>query len=211
VAAQIYLIRHGETAWSLSGQHTGRTDLPLTAPGEQQARHVGELLRAIEFSRVLVSPLQRALRTCELAGLGTAARIEQDLSEWDYGDYEGLTPAQIRARRPGWDVYRDGCPGGESAEQVAARADRVIEGLRTMRGNVALFSHGQFLRALAVRWIELPIGQGYHLALDTGSLSSLGYEHNNVEAPAILLWNAVSNDLFELMPRRRSNAADVAR
>lgn len=208
--AQIYLIRHGETAWSVSGQHTGRTDLPLTEPGEQQARHVGDLLHAIEFSQVLVSPLRRALRTCELAGFGAAARIEQDLSEWNYGDYEGLTPAQIRAKRPGWDVYRDGCPGGESAEQVAVRADRVIAQLRTMQGRVALFSHGQFLRALAVRWIELPIEQGYHLSLDTGSLSILGYEHNNVEAPAILLWNAVSNDLFELTPRPASNAADLS-
>ena len=208
--AQIYLIRHGETAWSLSGQHTGRTDLPLTEPGEQQARHVGELLHAIEFSQVLVSPLRRALRTCELAGFGAVARIEQDLSEWNYGDYEGLTPAQIRAQRPGWDVYRDGCPGGESAERVAVRADRVIAELRTLQGRVALFSHGQFLRALAVRWIELPIEQGYHLGLDTGSLSILGYEHNNVEAPAIMLWNAVSNDLFELMPRPGSNAADLS-
>jgi broad specificity phosphatase PhoE len=211
VAAQIYLIRHGETAWSLSGQHTGRTDLALTQHGEQRARHVGELLHTIEFSQVLVSPLRRAKRTCELAGLGAAARTEEDLSEWNYGAYEGLTPAQIRAQRTGWDVYRDGCPGGESAEQVAVRADRVIAELRTMQGRVALFSHGQFLRALAVRWIELPIGQRYHLALDTGSLSILGYEHNNVEAPAILLWNAVSNDLFELMPRAASITTDLSK
>jgi probable phosphoglycerate mutase len=210
VAAQIYLIRHGETAWSLSGQHTGRTDLALTQHGEQQARHVGEFLHAIEFSQVLVSPLRRAKRTCELAGLGAAARTEEDLSEWNYGDYEGLTPAQIRAQRAGWDVYRDGCPGGESAEQVAVRANRVVAELRTMQGRVALFSHGQFLRALAVRWIELPIRQGYHLALDTGSLSILGYEHNNVEAPAILLWNAVSNNLFEMKPPPASNTADLS-
>jgi broad specificity phosphatase PhoE len=208
VDAQIYLIRHGETAWSLSGQHTGRTDLPLTEHGEQQARQLGELLHSVRFSQILVSPLRRALRTCELAGFGAAARIEQNLSEWNYGDYEGLTPAQIRSQRPGWDVYRDGCPGGEAAEQVAARADRVIAELRTMQGRAALFSHGQFLRALAVRWIELPIGQGYHLGLDTGSLSILGYEHNNVEAPAILLWNAVSNDLFELTSRPASSVVD---
>lgn len=208
MAAQIYLIRHGETAWSISGQHTGRTDLPLTQNGEQQARQVGDLLRSVKFSQILVSPLQRARRTCELANFGACARIEQDLSEWDYGDYEGLTPTQIRARRPGWDVYRDGCPGGESAAQVAARADRVIAELRAIEGLVALFSHGQFLRALAVRWIELPIEQGYHLGLDTGSLSILGYEHNNVDAPAILLWNAVSNDLFELKSRPAASAVN---
>jgi probable phosphoglycerate mutase len=201
MASQSYLIRHGETAWSLSGQHTGRTDLPLTQHGEQQARQLGELLQSSKFSKILVSPLQRARRTCELATFGAVARVEPDLSEWDYGDYEGLTPTQIRAQRPGWDVYRDGCPGGEAAAQVAARADRVIAELRAIEGLVALFSHGQFLRALAVRWIELPIEQGYHLGLDTASLSMLGYEHNNVDAPAILLWNAVSNDLFELKSR----------
>jgi probable phosphoglycerate mutase len=137
--------------------------LPLTEHGEQQARQLGELLHSVWFSQIFVSPLRRALRTCELAGFGAAARIEQDLSEWNYGDYEGLTPAHIRSQRPGWDVYRDGCSGGEAAEQVAVRADRVIAELRTMQGRVALFSHGQFLRALAERWIELPIGQGYHL------------------------------------------------
>lgn len=201
MASQIYLIRHGETAWSLSGQHTGRTDLPLTANGEQQARQLGEVLHGVKFSQVLVSPLRRAQRTCELAGFAAAARIGQDLREWDYGDYEGLTAAQIRAQRPGWDIYRDGCPGGETAAQVAARADRVIAELRATDGLVAVFSHGQFLRALAVRWIDLPIQQGCHLALNTGSLSILGYERNNVDATAILLWNAVSNDIFELTSR----------
>lgn len=206
VALEIYLIRHGETAWSLSGQHTGRTDLPLTEHGEQQARQLGDLLHGVSFSQIQVSPLRRARRTCELATFGAAARVEQDLSEWDYGDYEGLTPTQIHAQRPGWNVYRDGCPGGESAQQVAARADRVIAALGTVKGRVALFSHGQFLRALAVRWIELPIQQGYRLALDTGSLSILGSEHNNEGAPAILLWNAVSNDLFELTSRTAAPA-----
>lgn len=134
--------------------------------------------------------------------------IEQDLSEWNYGDCEGWTPDAIRALRPGWDVCRNGCPGGESAEQVAMRADRVVAELRALQGRVALFSHGHFLRALAVRWIELPIEQGFHLGLDTGSLSVLGYEHNNVEAPAILLWNALSNDLFELRPRPASSVAE---
>ncbi len=185
--------------------------MPLTDHGEEQARQTGALLRRMKFSQVLVSPLKRALHTCELAGCGEAARIDANLSEWDYGDYEGLTPSQIHAQRPGWDVYRDGCPGGETAEQVVARAGRVIAELQMFQGQVALFSHGQFLRALAVRWIKLPIGQGNRLALDTGSLSTLGYEHNNVEAPAILLWNAVSNDLFELIPRPASDAVTPKR
>jgi broad specificity phosphatase PhoE len=206
MASQIYLIRHGETAWSISGQHTGRTDLPLTENGEQQARQLGELLHSVRLSQVLVSPLRRARRTCELAGFAADARIEQDLREWDYGDYEGLTAAQIRAQRPGWDIYRDGCPGGEAAAQVAARADRVIAELRAIDGLVAVFSHGHFLRALAVRWIDLPIQQGCHLALNTGSLSILGHERNNADVPAILLWNAVSSDIFELTSRSAASA-----
>lgn len=190
MAAQIYLIRHGETQWSLSGQHTGRTDLPLTERGEQQARQVGALLHGVTLSEVLVSPLQRARRTCELTGLGAVARVEPNLSEWNYGDYEGRTPAQIRAQRPGWDIYRDGAPGGESADQVSARADQMIVELRAMVGTTAIFSHGQFLRALAVRWIELPIEKGCHFDLDTGSLSILAYEHNDLQVPTISLWNA---------------------
>lgn len=199
---QIFLIRHGETTWSLTGQHTGRTDLPLTEHGEQQARNVGRLLQGLTFAQVLVSPLQRARRTCELAGFGPVARVQETLREWNYGDYEGTTTAEIRAERPGWDIYRDGCPGGESARQVAARADRVVAEFRQRKdsGRVAVFSHGQFLRALAVRWINLPIRQGSHFGLDTGSLSILGHEHNNVETPAISLWNAVSNRVFELVP-----------
>src|SRR5580658_526180 len=201
---QIYLIRHGETAWSLTGQHTSRTDLPLTEHGEQQARELGNLLRQMTFAKVLVSPMQRARRTCELAGLDAAARVDPNLSEWNYGDYEGRTPAQIRAERPGWDIYRDGAPGGETAEQVSARVDLVLAelGQDGSPGPVAIFSHGQFLRALAVRWIDLPIRQGSHLGLDTGSLSILGFEHNNIEARAIVRWNVVSNDLFALVPRQ---------
>ena len=201
---QIYLIRHGETAWSLTGQHTSRTDLPLTEHGEQQARELGNLLRQMTFAKVLVSPMQRARRTCELVGLDAAARVEPNLSEWNYGDYEGRTPAQIRAEHPGWDIYRDGAPGGESAEQVSARVDLVLAELCQDGGSgpVAIFSHGQFLRALAVRWIDLPIRQGSHLGLDTGSLSILGFEHNNIEARAIVRWNVVSNDLFALVPRQ---------
>jgi len=205
MVARAYLIRHGETQWSRTGQHTGRTDLPLTSRGEQQARDLGKLFDRSTFSHILVSPLQRALRTCELAGLAAGARVEQNLSEWNYGDYEGRTPDEIHARRPSWDVFRDGCPGGESPEQVAARADSVLDEVRRMDGDIALFSHGHFLRALAARWCDLPIRCGRQFALDTGSLSIIGYEHGNVAVPAVLLWNAVSNEMFELTPRRLYN------
>ncbi|MGA2563498.1 MAG: histidine phosphatase family protein [Steroidobacteraceae bacterium] len=190
VVDQVYLIRHGQTSWSVSGQHTGRTDVPLTEQGEQQARQLGVVLHAVSFSQVLVSPMQRARRTCELAGLGAQARIEPLLHEWDYGDYEGLTRAQIRATRAQWDVFRDGCPGGESPEQVSARAAQILLQVRAMPGRVALFSHGHLLRALGVRWIELPIQAGSHFGLDAGSLSVLGYEHASALEPAIELWNA---------------------
>ena len=192
VVEQVYLIRHGQTSWSASGRHTGRTDVPLTEEGERQARQLGALLHTISFSQVLVSPMQRARRTCELAGLGAQARIEPLLHEWDYGDYEGLTRAQIRATRAQWDVFRDGCPGGESPEQVSARADQILAQVRAMPRRVALFSHGHLLRALAVRWIELPIQAGLHFGLDAGSLSLLGFEHNSALEPAIELWNALS-------------------
>jgi broad specificity phosphatase PhoE len=191
VVEQIYLIRHGETAWSLSGQHTGRTDVPLTAHGEQQARQVGELLRGIRFSQVLASPLQRARRTCELAGLGAAMCVDETLREWDYGQYEGLTNAQIQARQADWDVFRDGCPGGESTEQMRARADAVCAQLRAPSGSVAVFSHGHFLRALAVRWIELPLLHGRNFGLNAGAVCLLGYEHHSLQEPAIELWNLV--------------------
>jgi broad specificity phosphatase PhoE len=197
---QILLVRHGETAWSVTGQHTGRTDIPLTEHGEQQARVLAALLRTIAFTHVLTSPLQRARRTCELAGLGAAAHVDPNLVEWDYGEYEGRTLADIRAQRPGWSVYRDGCPGGESPEQVSRRADAVVADLRRLEGTVAVFSHGHFLRALAVRWIALPIGEGQHLNLDTASLSILAYDHRDVEVPVVSLWNAVSNELFDLAP-----------
>ena len=193
VVEQLYLIRHGETAWSLSGQHTGRTDIPLTARGEAQARWVGERLRGQLGDRalatVLVSPMQRAARTCELAGLGTQARVETALSEWDYGGYEGLTSAEIRQRHPDWDVFRDGCPGGESPAQVSARVDELLMRLRALDGAVALFSHGHLLRSLAVRWIELPILHGRSFGLDAGALCLLGYEHHSRSEPAIEIWN----------------------
>jgi broad specificity phosphatase PhoE len=194
--SQLYLIRHGETAWSLSGQHTGRTDIPLTEQGEQDARKLAERLRAVEFSRVFTSPLQRARRTCELAGLGEVAEIEPDLAEWDYGDYEGQRPADIRKARPDWNVFRDGCPGGESPAQVSERADRLIARLCTLENNIALFSHGHFGRVLGARWIGMEIRQAQNLLLSTASISILGYEHNVAEVPAIVLWNAVSKDLL---------------
>ncbi len=200
--SRVFLIRHGETAWSLSGQHTGHTDIPLTEHGESLARYLGELLQRVPFAHALTSPLRRARQTCQLAGFATVARVEANLSEWDYGDYEGRTAADIRNERPAWNVFRDGCPGGESAEQVSRRADRVVADLHRMNGTVAVFSHGQFLCALAVRWMSLPIREGQHLALDTASLSILAHDDHNAEAPVISLWNAVSNDVFDLEPHR---------
>jgi broad specificity phosphatase PhoE len=194
--SHIYLVRHGETAWSLSGQHTGRTDIPLTELGEQDARKLAERLRAVKFSRVFTSSLQRARRTCELAGLGDIAEIEPDLAEWDYGDYEGQRPVDIRKARPDWNVFRDGCPGGESPAQVSERADQVIARLRTLEGNIAIFSHGHFGRILAARWIGLETRQAQNLLLSTASISILGYEHNVAEVPAIVLWNAVSKEFL---------------
>lgn len=190
MVTQIFLIRHGETEWSRTGRHTGRTDVPLTANGERRAAQFCGVLQSFKFPHVLTSPLQRARRTCELAGFGPVARVEPDLQEWDYGDYEGRTSVDIRAQKAGWNVFENGSPGGESVEQISQRADRVLSQLRSMDGTIALFSHGHFLRALAVRWIGLPVREGRHLALDTASLSILGYEHRNDESPAISLWNA---------------------
>jgi probable phosphoglycerate mutase len=187
---RIYLIRHGETEWSLSGQHTGSTDIPLIARGEDAARNLGLRLREIPFARVLTSPRLRARRTCELAGLGPVAEIEPDLTEWDYGDYEGLLSAEILKGRPDWNIYRDGCPDGESPGQISARADRLIVRLRRLVGNVALFSHGHFGRVLAARWIGLPLGEAQRFQLDTASLGILSYERDRVESPVIALWNA---------------------
>jgi probable phosphoglycerate mutase len=186
----IFLARHGETAWSKSGRHTGRTDVPLSEQGERNARGLAEALSGVRFGMVLTSPRQRARRTCELAGLGAAARPDPDLAEWDYGDYEGLRSADILKLRPGWELFADGCPGGESPAQVSARADRLIARLRSVEGNVALFSHGHFGRALAVRWIGLPIGDGGRLLLDTASISILSYDRGRSAAPVIALWNA---------------------
>ena len=187
----IYLARHGETAWSLSGQHTGRTDIPLTERGERQARALGERLRRSTFIKVLVSPSQRAGRTAELAGFGNAAEVDPDLADWDYGRYEGRRTAEILAERPGWLLFRDGCPDGETAARVGARADRAIERVRTARGNVLLFSSGHILRVLAARWLGLEPAAGSCFLLGTASLGILDHEHNNPAEPAIRLWNEI--------------------
>ena len=183
-----YLARHGETAWSLSGQHTGLTDMPLIDAGERDARALGERLRGQTFAKVWTSPLRRASRTCELAGFGGAAQIDTDLVEWAYGDYEGRTSAQIRGSNPGWLLFRDGCPGGESVAQATARVDRVIARARAVEGDVLLFSSGHTLRTLAARWLGLEASGGALLLLGTASLSVLGYEHN-LQEPVIRVWN----------------------
>jgi broad specificity phosphatase PhoE len=187
---KIFLIRHGETEWSLSGRHTGRTDIPLTEQGELDARKLGERLRDLTFSQVFTSPRQRARRTCELAGVGPVAKIDPDLAEWDYGDYEGQHSVDIRKGRPDWNLFRDGCPRGETPAQISDRADRLIARLRALDGNIALFSHGHFGCVLAVRWIGLPVIEGQHFLLGTASLSILGCEPNHPEVPAIELWNS---------------------
>jgi broad specificity phosphatase PhoE len=184
----VYLARHGETEWSLSGQHTGRTDIPLTARGEYAAQSLGRRLKGATFARVLTSPLSRASRTCELAGFGDQAEADPDLQEWDYGRYEGRRTVDIRQERPGWSLFRDGCPGGESVEAIGTRADRVVARLRAVTGDVLVFSHGHILRVLAARWLGLPAGDARLFVLSTAALSILGYEHSPDE-PAIRLWN----------------------
>ena len=185
----VYVARHGETAWSLSGQHTGRTDLPLTPNGERNARRLGERLKGMTFQKVFTSPLERASRTCELAGFGPVAERDPDLVEWDYGRYEGLRSAEILAERPDWELFRDGCPGGESPAQIGERADRVVARVRALNANVLFFSSGHFIRVLAARWLALgPGSAGRYFLLSTASLSALGYEHN-LAHPVIRLWN----------------------
>jgi broad specificity phosphatase PhoE len=185
----VYLARHGETAWTLSGQYTGLTDLPLTQRGERNARRLEERLRGLSFSKVFTSPLQRARRTCELAGFGAVAEIDPDLVEWNYGDYEGRRTEEIRATRPGWELFRDGCPGGESPAQVTARADRVVSRIRAVPGNVLLFSSGHFIRVLATRWIGLEVTAiARRFLLSTASLSAVGYD-KELSRPVIRLWN----------------------
>jgi broad specificity phosphatase PhoE len=182
----VVLVRHGQTAWSLSGQHTGTTDVPLTEAGREQARALAARLTGRTFALVLSSPRSRALDTCRLAGLGDAMAVREDLREWDYGDYEGLTTPDIRRERPGWHLFDDGCPGGETADDVGARVDRAIAELRAADGDAAVFGHGHCLRVLAARWLGLPARDGARFALSTGSVSVLGGEH---ERPAMWGWN----------------------
>jgi broad specificity phosphatase PhoE len=188
VLPTLWLARHGETAWSLSGQHTGLTDLPLTGNGEKNALRLRDRLAGMAFAKVYSSPLQRAVRTCELAGYGGAGETDRDLVEWNYGDYEGRRTTEIHHDRPGWQLFRDGCPGGEMPDEVGERADRVIGRVRAIEGDVLLFSSGHILRVLAARWLGLPASGGRYLLLGTASLSALSYEHDRSE-PAIRLWN----------------------
>lgn len=190
---RVYFIRHGATAWTVSGQYTGGTDVPLSAQGEEEARKLAPRLREISFARVLTSSLQRARRTCELAGLAAAAEIDLDLTEWNNGEYEGHTLTDILGLQADWNLFRDGGgPQGETPRQISDRVDRFISRLEAMEGNIALFSHGHFGRVLGARWIGLPVAQGQHLLLDPASLSILGFEHGRRDQPAIALWNAAS-------------------
>jgi broad specificity phosphatase PhoE len=184
----IYLARHGETKWSITGQHTGCTDIPLTARGERNALGLRERLKGTPFAKILTSPRSRARRTSELAGFGGQTEVDPDLQEWDYGQYEGRRTADIRQERPDWYLFRDGCPGRESVEAIGGRADRVVAHLRAIDGNVLIFSHGHILRVLAARWLGLPAGHARYFVLSTAALSMLGYEHSLTE-PAIRLWN----------------------
>lgn len=194
----LYFFRHGQTAWSLSGQHTGKSDIPLTAQGEDEARALRPWVQQIEFSLVLTSPRIRARRTCELVGLGDSVEIEPDLAEWDYGDYEGIRSADIRKERPQWNIFSDGCPNGEMPAQVSERVDRLITRLSSKSGNIALFSHGHLGLALAARWIGLAIEQGRHLQLSTASLSILSSTPSYPVTRVISLWNATPGRLHGL-------------
>jgi broad specificity phosphatase PhoE len=185
----IYVARHGETAWTLTGQHTGLTDLPLTPQGERNARALADRLKGLDFAKVFTSPLQRASRTCALAGFGVVAEVDSDLVEWNYGDYEGLRSSEIRANRPDWQLFRDGCPGGESPAQVMARADNVVKRVREAKGDVLVFSSGHFIRMLAARWIGIePSVHSMSFLLSTASLSAVGYDQD-LSHPVIRLWN----------------------
>jgi len=201
----VYLARHGETAWSLSGQHTGLTDLPLTERGEHTARRLGERLKGLTLTRVFTSPLARARRTCELAGFGAVAEIDPDLVEWDYGSYEGRRGADIRAERLGWNLFTDGCPGGETPKQVSTRADRVVSRVRTIPGNVLLFTSGHFIRVLASRWLGIePTANSRYFMLSTASLSALGYE-SDLSRPVLRFWNDTRH--VDLEPAVAAHAA----
>jgi probable phosphoglycerate mutase len=190
---RILLVRHGETEWSASGQHTSRTDLPLVEAGREQARALAPALRGRTFTRVLSSPLKRALETCELTGFGEAVELREELHEWDYGEYEGLTTPQIRERRPEWNLWQDGCPGGESPDQVCARADRLLSSLTDVDGDVLVFAHGHILRVLSARWLEMAVSAGARLVLSAGALCVLGHER---ETRALERWNETPHSLL---------------
>ena len=185
----VWLIRHGETEWTVSRRHTGLTDLPLTAAGEDQARALRNCLQGASFEKVFCSPLQRAARTCELSGYGSVAEVDRDLVEWNYGDYEGAKRPQILAERPRWVIFRDGCPNGESPADILARADRFLSRIRTINGSVAVFSSGHFLRVLIARWLGLNPSAGGYFKLGTATLTVLGYDHNSIDEPVIRLLN----------------------
>jgi broad specificity phosphatase PhoE len=185
---QVYLVRHGETEWSLSGQHTGTTDIPLTENGRKLAKRLEPVLASESFALILTSPLERARQTCELAGLGARAQIDRDLTEWNYGEYEGLTPKQIHAQAPGWMLFSDGCPGGETPAQIGTRVDRVITRVRAVDGHVALFAHGHIFRVFAARWLGLQASAGCHFLLETATLNILSYYRG---IPAVKRWNAM--------------------
>lgn len=189
----LYLIRHGETEWSRSGKHTSRTEVKLTEKGEDDARALKRILQSKVFTEIRVSPRARARLTCELAGIGGSPVVDSLLQEWDYGDFEGLTTQEIETRRPGWNLFRDGCPGGEQPDDVGRRADAMLEQLRTLQGNVALISHGHFLRVLGARWVRCPVELGQRLYLATASLSVLSFEHGNPDEPVILSWNGTQD------------------
>ncbi len=192
---KIYLVRHGETEWTLSGQHTGLTDIPLTKNGELEAALVGKRLQGHKFKKILVSPLQRAVMTCRIAGFMGSAEKDGDLVEWNYGQFEGLKREEIWKRSRDWNIFTDGAPGGETPSDIAVRAARVISKIKLIDGDVALFSHGHFLRALAALWMELPVAEGRHLLLSPSSLSILGYER---DTPVIRLWNDTSHLLNKI-------------
>jgi broad specificity phosphatase PhoE len=189
---KLYLARHGDTAWTDSHQHTGRTDLPLNERGEEHARQLGELLRGFSFVRVFTSPLQRASKTCELAGFRAGAEVDRDLIEWDYGRFEGKLTSDVQKERPGWELYRDGCPDGESPGDVAVRADRFLTRVHGMSGPVLAFSSGHIIRMIAARWLGLPPADGRFFFCDPASVGVLGFEHNSRDQPVIRLWNFVS-------------------
>jgi broad specificity phosphatase PhoE len=189
---KLYLARHGDTAWTESHQHTGRTDLPLNKRGEQHARQLGAWLRQFSFTRVLTSPLLRASKTCELAGFGVGADVDHDLIEWDYGRFEGKLTGDILKERPGWELYRDGCPNGEAPGDVAARADRFLARVQGSAGNVLAFSSGHIIRMIAARWLGLPPAMGRIFFCDPASVGVLGFEHNSLEEPVIRLWNYIT-------------------